>query len=174
MNRITVNFQPCTPAPAKGYKIYYRLVGAGGPLNYLGNYYSSPVVFRDDSGYPSDYEGIIVAELNGDLCPAVNWSTAGGGGGGGGSGSGSGGIGIGYPIEVRLGTDVAACCSGDISTVYVESAMPTIEYGVFVFWDAQLTSRVTGYLYIADAGVGVIHLLGITNGKVLAPEGTAC
>ncbi len=76
MNQISVHFETCSPAPSKGYRFYWRNITAGGPLIYLGNYFTSPIVFNDD-GPGMDYEGFIRSEYNDPnlTCTNEEWST---------------------------------------------------------------------------------------------------
>lgn len=60
MNRITVQFVECEPAPANGYNIQWREFGTFGAYIDAGNFSNSPAVI-DDITLPdgTDYEGII-------------------------------------------------------------------------------------------------------------------
>jgi len=49
MNTITVDFIPCTPAPANGYNLQWRVLGSGDPFTDEGNFTSSPATFTDNS-----------------------------------------------------------------------------------------------------------------------------
>lgn len=46
-NTITVDFIPCTPAPANGYNLQWRVLGSGDPYTDEGNFSSSPAIFTD-------------------------------------------------------------------------------------------------------------------------------
>lgn len=62
-NKITINFTPCTPAPANGYRVLYRPAGSTIPYRNAGNFTSSPIVINDtlDAG-GTDYEGVLQSQ----------------------------------------------------------------------------------------------------------------
>lgn len=171
MNQITVNFQLCDPAPPKGYKVYWRLEGSSGPLNFLGTYFNSPVVFNDDSEPGTEYEGLIVAQYNTISCEPAHWSTTAGGESG---GSGSGGL-VGDPVSVGLSiAQDANLCALTPYDVYVMPGTTTVTTGVVLYQDAALTMPFTGYLYVQQLGFGIIYNLGISDGLVGTHTGGAC
>lgn len=65
-NRITVTFTPCTPTPANGYKILYRVLGTSGAYRDGGNFTTSPAVIDDvNDAADTQYEGIIKGDCGG-------------------------------------------------------------------------------------------------------------
>lgn len=93
MNQITVNFVPCSPAPANGYNVLWRVFGSSDPYTDAGNFATTPAVFTDDSNPPgTQYEGFIRSDCGESGAPnygnPIPWSTfveSGSGGGGGGT-----------------------------------------------------------------------------------------
>jgi hypothetical protein len=65
MNRVTVLFVECTPAPANGYNVQWRVFGTFGAYTDAGNFLTSPAIF-DDITNPdgTDYEGIIRSDCS--------------------------------------------------------------------------------------------------------------
>lgn len=78
---LTIEFNECTPTPANGYNIQWRLVDSVDPFTDAGNFASSPAVFSIGPGELQAYEGIIrsdVSEGSGsEYCNDVNWTTSG-------------------------------------------------------------------------------------------------
>lgn len=172
MNQISVFFDTCDPAPSKGYRVYWRVVGSGA-LAYLGNYFISPVVFTDDSLPGTEYEGIIRSEFHDPnlTCTNVPWSTIEDSGSGGGSGSGSGEIG--FPVYARLEITEGAICGAGLEVVYLDPPYIAIQPGVHLYYDQALTMPVLGFMFVADQ-TGTIFYLDIDDGRVLSPTGNAC
>lgn len=78
MNRIEVNFVPCTPAPAQGYNVQYRVAGSGDAFTNAGNFFASPAVFYDRVNPAGTcYEGYIVTDCDGIFGNPVNWQSCG-------------------------------------------------------------------------------------------------
>lgn len=76
MNRIEVNFVPCTPAPAQGYNVQYRVAGSGDAFTNAGNFFTSPAVFYDTVNPAGTcYEGYIVTDCDGIFGNPVNFQT---------------------------------------------------------------------------------------------------
>lgn len=76
MNQITIHFQECEPAPSKGYKVQWRVLGSGDPYTDAGNFFTSPAVFTDPDNPPGTiYEGTITAEGTNTICNPVPWQT---------------------------------------------------------------------------------------------------
>jgi len=81
-NTITVPFIECTPAPANGYNLKWRVAGSGDPYTDEGNFSSSPIQFIDNINPEGTcYEGTLQSDctesgesgqLLGELIP---WST---------------------------------------------------------------------------------------------------
>lgn len=63
MNKITLYYQLCTPAPTNGYKIFWRVAGSSDSYTDAGNFFSSPAVFYDSINPEGTcYEGYIVSD----------------------------------------------------------------------------------------------------------------
>lgn len=76
MNIITINFVQCDPMPAKGYHLFWRAVGSGDPYTDGGNFFTTPIVFSDDTNPDgTEYEGILVSEYSHKSCNEMPWST---------------------------------------------------------------------------------------------------
>src|SRR6188768_315052 len=56
MNTITINFISCTPAPANGYRLTWRVAGSSDPYTDEGFFTESPIVIVD----PVNPEGTCV------------------------------------------------------------------------------------------------------------------
>lgn len=78
---ITINFIPCTPAPANGYKLTWRVAGSGDPYTDEGFFTESPIVFSDPGGVEGTcYEGFLQSDCSesgeGEVVGnAIPWST---------------------------------------------------------------------------------------------------
>lgn len=73
---ITVDFAPCSPAPANGYIIYYRIQGSGGAYTLAGTFTSSPAVFGTGDPDGTQYEGYIYSDCgSGIVGNFIPWST---------------------------------------------------------------------------------------------------
>lgn len=60
MNTITVSFAPCSPAPANGYNLIWRVLGSSDIHQDAGNFFTSPIIFTDDTNPDgTQYEGFI-------------------------------------------------------------------------------------------------------------------
>lgn len=90
LNTITIEFTPCEPTPANGYRIYYRPVGGGAYRFHPDRFYVSPAVFTDEEDpIGTSYEGFIQGDCGGEKYGLpIPW-TAENNESGGGSGSGS-------------------------------------------------------------------------------------
>lgn len=78
MNKITVNFTPCEPAPAKGYEIKYRVAGSLGPYTDTDNFFVSPAVFYDHlNPAGTEYEGYVRSDCGGVFGNPEYWTTGG-------------------------------------------------------------------------------------------------
>lgn len=76
MNVITINFIECDPQPTKGYHLYWRAIGSGDPYTDGGNFFTSPIVFTDETNPDgTEYEGILVSEKSTGPCNEIPWST---------------------------------------------------------------------------------------------------
>lgn len=77
MNKITVNFDTCTPEPSGGYSVYWRVAGSVGAYTNAGNFFIRPAIFYDnDNPEGTDYEGYIQTDCGGVLGNPVTWNTA--------------------------------------------------------------------------------------------------
>jgi len=82
MNTITVNFIPCNPAPANGYRLTWRVAGSSDPYTDEGLFTESPAIFQD-AGNPEGtcYEGFLQSDCSesgesGDVVGnAIPWAT---------------------------------------------------------------------------------------------------
>lgn len=76
---LQIAFEPCSPEPANGYNILYRVLGSGDPYTDAGNFSSSPAVISVDYPNGTEFEGTIRGDCgDGNFGPAVPWSTGGG------------------------------------------------------------------------------------------------
>ena len=65
MNTVTINFIPCTPAPANGYKLTWRVAGSGDPYTDAGFFTESPAMFTDEiSPEGTCYEGFLQSDCS--------------------------------------------------------------------------------------------------------------
>lgn len=82
MNKITLNYSPCSPAPARGYNIQYRVAGSSDPMTNAGNFFIIPAVFYDPiNPVGTLYEGFIRADCGGDVYGnPIYWNMAESGG----------------------------------------------------------------------------------------------
>jgi hypothetical protein len=65
MNTITINFIPCNPAPAQGYKLTWRVAGSGDPYTDEGFFTESPIVFTDNLNPEGTcYEGFLQSDCS--------------------------------------------------------------------------------------------------------------
>lgn len=80
---IIVNFVPCSPEPANGYNIQYRVAGSGDPFTDAGNFGSTPANIPVDYPDGTAFEGIIRGDCgDGNFGPDVPWTVGGGDAGG--------------------------------------------------------------------------------------------
>ncbi len=74
MNKITVHFNGCDPAPSGGYNIMYRVQGTDDEYTNAGNFFVSPAVFYDTVNPAGTcYEGFITSVCGGVFGNPVNW-----------------------------------------------------------------------------------------------------
>lgn len=114
MNTITINFFECTPTPASGYNLKWRILGSGDPYTDEGNFFSSPVVFIDNINPEGTcYEGTLQSDCSESgesgslLGEEIPWTTQCGESGG-----------VTYTIEL------ASPCSGILSNYNIEGGTP--------------------------------------------------
>lgn len=81
-NTITINFIPCEPAPAQGYKLTWRVLGSADPYTDEGYFTASPIVFEDlVNPEGTCYEGFLQSDCSESgesgtiLGQAIPWST---------------------------------------------------------------------------------------------------
>lgn len=75
---VTINFNPCSPSPANGYIVLWRIAGSGGSYTNAGAFVSSPATFGDSSPEGTEYEGYIYSDCGDGLTGSfVPWSTVG-------------------------------------------------------------------------------------------------
>lgn len=74
-NEITIDFEPCQPAPANGYKVMYRPLGSSEPLRDGGNVFVSPAVIVTTLDlFGTSYEGTIQGDCGDDMLGLpVHW-----------------------------------------------------------------------------------------------------
>lgn len=66
MNTIHIQFIPCSPAPANGYNIQWRVSGTLDAYTDAGNFISSPATFSDNINPDgTQYEGFIRSDCGG-------------------------------------------------------------------------------------------------------------
>lgn len=81
MNKILINFTPCTPEPSGGYSIKYRVAGSGGAYTDAGNFFASPAVFYDTVNPAGTcYEGFLMTVCGDVSGTPVFWESCGSGG----------------------------------------------------------------------------------------------
>lgn len=83
MNTVTINFIPCSPPPAGGYLLTWRVAGSGDLYTDGGFFTTSPVVFTDSLNPPGTcYEGFLQSNCtesgeSGELLGnGIPWSTS--------------------------------------------------------------------------------------------------
>lgn len=77
INTITIEFQPCEPAPVNGYLVFYRPQGSEIDYREAGPFLSSPAQFEDDNDPDNTvYEGYMTGDCGGGkLGPAIPFVT---------------------------------------------------------------------------------------------------
>lgn len=77
INRLTINFEECDPAPANGYLVTYRPVGSADPYRNGGWFPNSPAVVDDENEDPegTQYEGFIRSDYGDYICPPQPFTT---------------------------------------------------------------------------------------------------
>ena len=75
MNKITLNFTPCSPAPSRGYNIEYRVAGSIDPMTNAGNFFITPAIFYDAINPEGTlYEGFIQSDCSSIVSTPQYWS----------------------------------------------------------------------------------------------------
>ena len=77
--------------------------------------------------------------------------------------------GIGFQAQFA---NILVVCGSTPTTVY--TADGTITYGEVVYVDAGLTTPLTGYTYISDYSIGIVHHLNVTTGLIGTNAGYNC
>jgi len=171
MNNVTVNFIPCTPAPANGYRLTWRVAGTEDAYTDEGLFTSSPIIFTDlVNPEGTCYEGFLQSDCSesgesGTLVgQAVAWAT---------------------PCDEESGTPVYAflvrAADGTVSIcgqipMLVYSSSPSIAIGTFIYFDEALTMPVGSYYYIVEGNQdepGIIYVVS-TSGEITAHSGILC
>lgn len=74
MNKITVSFLVCDPAPVAGYNIKWRIAGSSDPYSDAGNFFVSPAIFYDNTNPAgTEYEGVIRSDCGTFFGDPVAW-----------------------------------------------------------------------------------------------------
>ena len=64
-NTITVNFIPCNPAPAQGYRLTWRVAGSSDPYTDEGLFTETPIIFTDNINPEGTcYEGFLQSDCS--------------------------------------------------------------------------------------------------------------
>lgn len=75
MNKITLNYNPCSPAPPGGYNIQYRVAGSSDPMTNAGTFFIVPAVFYDTVNPPGTlFEGFIQTVCGSVLGTPIYWT----------------------------------------------------------------------------------------------------
>jgi BspA type Leucine rich repeat region (6 copies) len=75
MNRITINFTPCSPPPENGYRVFYREIGDVSFIEFPDEFTSSPIVFEVDGPTNQLYEGYIISDCGDIVSEQVPFET---------------------------------------------------------------------------------------------------
>ncbi len=104
-NDIAINFTPCTPSPANGYQVLWKVAGSSGGFTVITGVSGSPATFTDSGNPPgTNYEGFIASDCgDGILGNYIPWST-------------------GAPNSYTL--RLASPCSGILSSFIIEGGSP--------------------------------------------------
>jgi hypothetical protein len=76
-NNVSIDFTPCSPTPANGYTVQWRVAGSGGSYTTAGPFTSSPAQFTDGvNPEGTQYEGYIFSDCGGGVVGNfIPWST---------------------------------------------------------------------------------------------------
>lgn len=79
-NTITIDFEPCIPAPVGGYRVSYRPVGDAGAYRvWPTDFFSLPIVFTDMLDVDGTaFQGYVQSVCSDGLGDPVEWDTGGG------------------------------------------------------------------------------------------------
>ena len=171
MNNVTVNFIPCTPAPANGYRLTWRVAGTEDAYTDEGLFTSSPIIFTDlINPEGTCYEGFLQSDCSesgesGTLVgQAVAWATP---------CDEESGTPV-YAFLVRANDGTVGICGQIPMLVY--SSSPSIAIGTFIYFDEALTMPVGSYYYIVEGNQdepGIIYVVS-TSGEITAHSGILC
>lgn len=77
MNKVTINFDVCDPAPPGGYNVRWWVAGSGAPPTNAGQFFISPAIFYDTvNPAGTNYEGYIKSNCSGGVEGAfIGWDT---------------------------------------------------------------------------------------------------
>lgn len=166
LNTITIEFEPCNPAPSNGYVVKYRPVGSTDPYRtWPANFFSSPAVIEDDNDdFGTSYEGIIQGDCgDGVLGVEVPWSAAnddapspGGEPGESGSAPGGGSVPM-YNYEC----EVYSClnCAEPAGTIVAAHTNPSLP--LFKYYQAEFGGNVVYRPIGPSAGVAADNMIGL-------------
>jgi len=171
MNTVTVNFIPCTPAPANGYRLTWRVAGTEDAYTDEGLFTESPAIFQDlINPEGTCYEGFLQSDCSesgesGSIVgQSVAWAT---------------------PCEEESGTPVYAfLVRANDGTVGLCGQIPILVYssssslgvGVFIYFDEALTMPVDSFYYIVEGNQdapGIIYTVS-TSGEIETNSGLNC
>jgi hypothetical protein len=75
-NTVCIDFNPCSPTPANGYVILYRVAGSGGSFSTITGVTSSPFCFGAGGEDGDQFEGFIYSDCGGGITGSqIPWST---------------------------------------------------------------------------------------------------
>jgi hypothetical protein len=191
-NSISIDFESCEPAPANGFKVFYRPVGSVDEYREAPeNYTESPAQWIDTQDPPCTfYEGYMQGDCGGGklgpvstfitnvICTAESGSESESGSvSGSGSGSesepGGGGGEPSDPINVNYAFTEPGVCEGFAALVYVTLPATDVATGLIVYTDPGLTTPLTGVSFITNS-VGTIFNINSVTGEVGLPTGNVC
>lgn len=181
-NTIHIEFDPCEPLPAGGYKVRYRPLGSGGPYRTApNNFLFSPIEFVDNlDPVGTSYEGFIqgdcgggklgvsvpfVAEFTGSIAPS--------------SEAPSSAAPSSEPPPVmsnpfKLGTNSSNVCDPGVTNLFWMGPGAALVPGNTMYLDSGLTTPVTGFSFISDSVGTEIFNIDLGTGVVGVSTGSGC
>lgn len=157
-NQLTIEFDECSPTPANGYHLFYKVLGDPGAYRDGGLHVSSPIVFVDSSD-PDDtqYEGYIQSDCgDGILGNQIPFETT--------------APGDYTAFEGGFGdTEGAACASSH--TFYIGPGHTVVEAGAVIYYDILPVLDPVGSGIVRDPGGLLWFVVGST---VTTPTGSSC
>jgi hypothetical protein len=154
MNRLTVQFQPCTPTPSGGYNMFYRIKGSSDAFRNGGNFTASPIVVdvtTDADG--TLYEGYIQSNCGaGNLGEHITFSNP-----------------DTPTVHTRnLCLNDTSHCGCDTSAVPIyflgNAGTDPLTDGTIIYYDAGLTNKVLDHPYLY--GQSFYYSINQTTGAV--------